>query len=139
MKKRDIKVGGLYSNGKGKLRKVIAMGSEYKLHENQSCWDNLQYKVVRDGTNGNKSVGGKKNCTVESFAKWSKEEIENLVELICKRDYEMDGVVHFQKGVTYWGDFKKDSVRDGVNTFEVNDKTGKKASFHSGSDYFNVK
>ena len=35
MKKSEIKIGHIYSNGKGRLRKVIDIGPQYKLYDGQ--------------------------------------------------------------------------------------------------------
>lgn len=71
MKKSDIVLGGMYSNGKGRTRKVIGMGPLFKLYPSQESINCLRYE----------SVGGPKredrgNMTIESFATWAKERIE---------------------------------------------------------------
>ena len=43
MKKSEIKIGHIYSNGKGRLRKVIDIGPQYKLYDGQGCDENIRY------------------------------------------------------------------------------------------------
>lgn len=75
MKRSEIMVGKSYSNGKGRVRKVIAIGPEYKFYEAQECDDNLRYEVVSDGSKKNRTCGEQSNMTVSSFASWAKEEV----------------------------------------------------------------
>ena len=42
MKKSEIKIGHIYSNGKGRLRKVIDIGPQYKLYDGQRCDENMR-------------------------------------------------------------------------------------------------
>lgn len=44
MKKSEIKIGHIYSNGKGRLRKVIDIGPQYKLYDGQRCDENMRYE-----------------------------------------------------------------------------------------------
>lgn len=37
MKKSEVKIGGIYSNGKGRIRKVVDIGPQYKLYDEQEC------------------------------------------------------------------------------------------------------
>lgn len=76
MKKSEIVVGGVYSNGKGRVRKVVAEGPEYVLYEGQAETDNLRYEVINDGTKKNKSAGEQGNITRTSFAAWAKEKLQ---------------------------------------------------------------
>ena len=76
MKKSEIVVNGIYSNGKGRLRKVVAEGSEYVLYGSQTETDNLRYEVLNDGTKKNKTAGEQGNITRASFATWAKERVE---------------------------------------------------------------
>ena len=46
----DIKIGHTYSNGKGRLRKVVDIGPQYKLYDGQGCDENMRYEIVRDGS-----------------------------------------------------------------------------------------
>lgn len=55
-------VGATYANGKGRTRRVVAMGSEYLLYPGQGDHDCLRYEA--DGEQG--------NMTVNSFRKWAK-------------------------------------------------------------------
>lgn len=57
----------------------------------------------------------------------------------CKKDWILDGVVHFAKGASYKGEWKEDFLRPGMHTFTVSGKLGLPAgNFHSGSDYFDI-
>lgn len=76
MKKNEIIIGGTYSNRKGRIRKVIAEGTEYVLYDGQSSKDNLQYEVINDGTKKNRTSGEHHNMTRQAFATWAKERIE---------------------------------------------------------------
>lgn len=75
MKMNEIKVGFSYSNGKGRIRRVIAMGPQYKLFDGQMCAENLRYVVVSDGTKKSRTAGEESNMTVASFARWAKEQV----------------------------------------------------------------
>lgn len=76
MKKSEIKTGKIYSNGKGRARKVLDMGPQYKFYEGQESTENLRYEVVQDGTKKNRTAGEQHNMTVAAFASWAKEIIE---------------------------------------------------------------
>lgn len=76
MKRNEIIVGALYSNGKGRIRKVIDMGPQYKLYEGQSCTENLLYEVINDGSKKNRTAGERGNMTIAAFAAWAKEKLE---------------------------------------------------------------
>ena len=76
MKKSEIILNGVYGNGKGKIRKVIAEGAEFVLYDCQAETDNLQYEIVNDGTKINRTAGERGNITRTSFASWAKERIE---------------------------------------------------------------
>jgi len=75
MKKNEIVVGGIYGNGKGKWRKVVAEGPEYVLYYSQECTDNLRYEIIHDGTKKNRSAGNQSNMTRQSFSSWAKEKL----------------------------------------------------------------
>lgn len=76
MKKCEIEIGRLYSNGKGRIRKVVDFGPQYKLYDSQECTENLRYEVVQDGTKKNRTAGEQANMTIASFASWAKELVE---------------------------------------------------------------
>lgn len=76
MKKKEIMVGKTYTNGRGRERKVIGMGPEYKSYPSQESTENLQYEIVKDGSKTNWSAGQRANMTVASFASWAKEIVE---------------------------------------------------------------
>lgn len=70
MKQSDIVINGVYSNGKGRVRRVVDKGPQYKSQSCSNCnW--LQYRVTA-GPNL-QHVG---NMTVARFANWAKERIE---------------------------------------------------------------
>ena len=75
MKKCEVKIGGIYSNGKGRIRKVVDIGPQYKLYDEQECLENLRYEIVYDGSKNNRTAGEQGNMTVASFAAWAKERI----------------------------------------------------------------
>ena len=66
MRKNEIKIGGVYSNGKG---------PQYKFYEGQECIENLRYEIVNDGSKKNLTAGEQCNMTVASFASWAKEQV----------------------------------------------------------------
>lgn len=72
MKKREIVIGGVYSNGKGRVRKVIDIGPQYKLYNTQESSENLRYEIIDDGTKKKQTVGKQLNMTVAAFASWAK-------------------------------------------------------------------
>lgn len=71
MKKTEISLGGIYTDGKGNARKVIATGPQYVLYDGQATTDNLRYEVVQR-TTGPYRVGRQGNATRASFASWAK-------------------------------------------------------------------
>lgn len=71
MRKQQIRVGVQYTDGKGNVREVIAVGPEYVLYPGQQGDDNLRYVVVKRFTGPNRA-GDKRNCTRASFAAWAK-------------------------------------------------------------------
>lgn len=73
MKKNEIQIGASYSNGKGRIRKVIGIGPQYKFYDGQACTENLRYEVINDGSKNNRTAGEQGNMTVASFAAWAKE------------------------------------------------------------------
>lgn len=73
MKKSEIKIGCTYSNGRGRERKVIDIGPQYKLYDGQESADNLRYEVVKDGSARNRTAGMQHNMTLAAFAAWAKE------------------------------------------------------------------
>lgn len=74
MKKADIEIGAVYSNGKGRERKVIDRG-DYQLVPCQTDHDCILYEIVKDGTKGNASAGKRSEMTAASFANWAKEKV----------------------------------------------------------------
>lgn len=76
MRKSEITLGGVYSNGKGRIRKVVAEGAEYVLYDSQEETDNLRYEIINDGSKNNRTAGQQANITRSSFASWAKEKVE---------------------------------------------------------------
>lgn len=76
MKKSEIEIGKMYSNGRGRVRKVVDIGPKYKLYEGQESTENLRYEVVRDGTKKNRTAGEQHNMTLAAFAFCAKESVE---------------------------------------------------------------
>lgn len=76
MKKGEIEVGKLYSNGRGRIRKVDDIGSQYKCYEGQESTENLRYEIVQDGTKKNREAGKQRNMTLAAFATWAKVLVE---------------------------------------------------------------
>lgn len=76
MRKSEITLGGVYSNGKGRVRKVVAEGAEYVLYDSQEETDNLRYEIIHDGSKSNRTAGQQGNITRSSFASWAKEKVE---------------------------------------------------------------
>jgi hypothetical protein len=78
MKKNEIVVGGVYTNQKGAVRKVIGMGPEFKLYGGQEDEECLQYELLKGKrypySKGTSAPGNQiNNCTVTAFASWAKE------------------------------------------------------------------
>ncbi len=81
MKRSEIVVGGIYTNQKGAVRKVIGMGSEFKLYESQEDGECLQYEQLEGrkypyAKGINESGNQINNCTVTAFANWAKEQTD---------------------------------------------------------------
>ena len=77
MKKSEIKIGAVYSNGRGRERKVIDRG-DYPLYAGQGDHDCILYEIVKDWSKKNLSAGQRGNMTATSFANWVKEEVEDV-------------------------------------------------------------
>lgn len=67
MKKSEIEVGAVYSNGKGRTRCVIKRGNTFYLYSGQKDTDCVMYRdnAGRIGT-----------MTAAGFASWAKEKVE---------------------------------------------------------------
>ena len=72
MKKSEIEIGCTYSNGRGRERKVVDIGPQYKFYDVQSI-ENMRYEVVKDGSARNRTAGTQHNMTLAAFAAWAKE------------------------------------------------------------------
>lgn len=79
MKKSDIMIGLSYTNGKGRVRKVIdrTQDGKYKLYDGQIEQDCVLYEVINDGTKKNKTAGQKGVSSTTAFASWAKAEVSN--------------------------------------------------------------
>ena len=76
MKKAEITIGKTYSNGKGRLRKFVDIGPQYKLYDGQECEENMRYKIIADGSKTNRTAGQQANMTLASFASWAKQVVD---------------------------------------------------------------
>ena len=75
MKKSEIRIGHTYSTGRGRERRVIDIGPQYKLYDAQESVENMRYEVVKDGSVRNRTMGAEHNMTLAAFAAWAKEEV----------------------------------------------------------------
>lgn len=75
MKNSEIEIGSKYTDGKGNVRMVIAVGSEYVLNSSQLELDNLRYRILSK-KRGPYMVGSEHNSTRASFAAWAKRRCE---------------------------------------------------------------
>lgn len=81
MHKADIVVGGVYSDGKKGIRRVVDEGPQYKLYGSQETEDCLLYELLSgrrsDGERGKSEAGNPLyHCTRTAFAAWAKERIK---------------------------------------------------------------
>ena len=77
MKKSEIVVGGVYSNRKGGVRKVVDIG-DHPLYSGQSDRDDVLYEFVNDWTKNNRAAGLHGVRTRSSFALWAKERVYDI-------------------------------------------------------------
>lgn len=77
MKKSEIKIGAVYSNGRGRERKVIDRG-DYPIVSCQTDHDCVLYEIIKDGTKRNQSAGKRSEMTAASFANWAKKEVKDV-------------------------------------------------------------
>lgn len=68
-----------YTNGKGRVRKVLdrTQDGKYKLYDFQTETDCVLYEIVKDGSKKNFSAGKSGVMTATSFATWAKHEANN--------------------------------------------------------------
>lgn len=71
MKKSEIVVGAVYTNGKGRFRLVLDTGPQYKLYDSQTETDCLCYRGAIVQKRDVKQEP-KENSTRASFASWAK-------------------------------------------------------------------
>ena len=89
MKAASITIGTIYTNEKGRFRRVTAAGPQFKLYKTQSDLDNVQFVSTttvqkglvfdpgdynEDGSYGDHNHCRYHNCTRASFARWAKRE-----------------------------------------------------------------
>lgn len=67
-----IEVNKKYTDNKGNVREVIAIGSAYKLYSSQSNCDCLRYRILAK-KKGPYPVGSEQNSTMISFKSWAKD------------------------------------------------------------------
>lgn len=72
MKKSEIEIGGMYSNGKGRVRRIIEEGP-FKLYSGQTDTDCVKYVTVKAGNKRN--LQRESAMTRASFATWAKERV----------------------------------------------------------------
>lgn len=65
MKKQEIFEGMFYTNGKGRIRKVLASDNH------DAYFDLIKYEVVADGTKENRSKGYITSITKGAFSRWA--------------------------------------------------------------------
>lgn len=86
MRPDEIKVGHLYSNGRGGLRRVLAAGNKLHVYGRKGC-DAVCYEVVASGTH--EKVGLTHNISRDAFAKWAKEEM--VLSRCCTAPCRVEG------------------------------------------------
>lgn len=72
MKVKDIEIGGVYSNGKGRVRKVIDRGFRSTFYSMGITKDIVDYEIINDGTKKNRTAGNYSDMTAQAFATWAK-------------------------------------------------------------------
>lgn len=79
MKKSDIMIGLCYTNGKGRVRKVLdrTQDGKYVLYNGQLDIDCVLYEIVNDGSKKNLTTGKTGVMSTASFASWAKSEVTN--------------------------------------------------------------
>lgn len=120
MRRSEIVVGSCYSNGKGRVRKVLAVGPQFKYYRSAVCSENLRYEVIQDGSKGNSTFGTMANCSLASFASWAKERVDDM--LSCEFNptiaYNNPDGSGFENGITraYYPGFRIPYLEEGFNT-----------------------
>ena len=80
MKKSNIRVGAVYTNGKNRFRKVVALGN-YRLYEGQRDGECVRYLATRINAKGEEVADTRAQwpgdkpfgrCTLTAFASWAK-------------------------------------------------------------------
>ena len=77
MKTEEIVLGGVYGDGKGNVREVVAEGAQYQLYRGQNDSDCIRWRSVKRGARGKVHVGTEGNMTRNSMAKWARERVTN--------------------------------------------------------------
>jgi hypothetical protein len=78
MKKSEIKIGGVYTNGKGRVRQVLdrTYDGKYAFYDRQIEKDCVYYVILKDGTKENKYCGATGISSSRSFASWAKSQVQ---------------------------------------------------------------
>lgn len=78
MKKSEMKIGGVYTNGKGRVRQVLdrTYDGKYAFYDRQIAKDCVYYVILKDGTKENKYCGVTGISSSRSFASWAKSEVK---------------------------------------------------------------
>lgn len=76
MKKSEIKIGAVYSNGKGRERKVLDRG-DYPMYGKQIDRDCILYEIVKDGSKKNRTASEQVRMSAASFCTWAKQEVSD--------------------------------------------------------------
>lgn len=88
MKRADIVVGGVYSNGKGTQRKVLNFIGRPYGGGGDPGW--LRYEIVRGGLATGDYANGRCNMiTVAAFSRWAKMRLPKLSPPIKENVYEL--------------------------------------------------
>jgi hypothetical protein len=75
MRKREIVVGGVYADGTGNVREVIAEGPEHVICASHTERDNVRYRLIAKKASPDR-VGDEKNTVRHSFASWAARKVE---------------------------------------------------------------
>jgi hypothetical protein len=76
MKLNEIVIGGEYTDEKGGVRRIIAMGPQYTFYPGQVTTDNLRFLILKSPFKAGEFAAGKeRNTTRGSFASWARKRI----------------------------------------------------------------
>lgn len=79
MKKSDILIGRIYTNGKGRERKVLdrTQDGTYRVYDGQLDSDCVLYEIVKDGSKKNLTAGKTSVMSAAAFSAWAKKEADH--------------------------------------------------------------